>query len=288
MSIKTILVSVSSAETGRATLETAAKLAKPFGAHLEVLHVRPDPKMLVPYTGEGMDGSMIEEIMEVTEREGAERAEKARAMFDSFVAAGGYKLQQAATADAGVTLHWREAIGREDEIVALRGRIFDIVVVGRPLKDSALPSPVTMEAALMDTGRPMLLAPPDVGAHVGRSIAVAWEGSTEAARAVAAALPLLRLAEKVTIITATAGSAVALSPEALAEGLAWHGIDAVPHLFNPGNVEIGAALLAEAAKVGADMMVKGAYSHSRLRQMILGGRTRHILFNTSMPVLLAH
>lgn len=287
MALKYIVAALSSVDIGLSTLTTAAELAKKHGAHIDVVHVRPDPKGLVPYTGEGMDGSMIEEIMEVTEREGGDRAEKARTMFDKFVADGGYKIADTPSGD-GMSLSWVEETGREDEIIAVRGRIADLVVVGRPMRDAPLPSPVTLEAALMDTGRPMLVAPPTPPTVLGKHIAVAWEGSTEAARALSAATPILEQAEQVTIMTATHGSTVMIGPEELARALSWHGVTATPHNYDPAGREIGASLLDEANKVGADMMIKGAYSTSRLRQMILGGRTRHILFNTEIPVLLAH
>ena len=168
MTIKTILVCVSSAESGGAALEAARQLATPFDAHVEALHVRADPRGLVPYSGEGMDGSMIEEIMEVTEREGGERAVRTRQMFDEFCRTSGLTIAETPAAAAGPTIAWREETGREDEVIALRGRLFDIVVVGRPVRDAALPSPITLEAALLDTGRPILIVPPGELASMGR------------------------------------------------------------------------------------------------------------------------
>ena len=288
MTIKTILACVSSAESGRSALETAKHIARRFDAHIEALHVRADPRGLVPYTGEGMDGSMIEEIMEVTEREGGDRAVKTRQMFDEFCDGSGLAIAETPGAGSGPTIAWREETGREDEIVALRGRLFDLVVVGRPMRDAALPSPITLEAALLDTGRPIAIAPPAAPAEVGRSVAIAWESSPEAGRAIAAALPLLMQADTVTLLSPEpVESPVIPAEEALAR-LAWSGISANIKKFSISNLEIGAAFLDQAQQVGADLLVKGAYARSRLRQMILGGRTRHIITHTEIPVLLAH
>lgn len=286
MSIKSILVPVSAADVGEQALKAALAVARRFDAHIEALHVRADPKGLVPYAGEGMNGSMIEEIMEVTEREGDERATSTHKMFDAFVSGNGLSVKTEAN-DGGVSIAWREEIGREDEIVALRGRVADLTVVGRPVKEAALPSPITLEAALLETGRPILIVPPAGAAELPASIGVAWEGSMEAARAVEAALPMLQAAQSVTVVTGEESAAPMIPPEDLVQYLAWHGVKAAIHRFNPGTMEIGAALLGETMKVGANMMVKGAYSHSRLRQMILGGRTRHIISNCEIPVLLA-
>lgn len=288
MTIKTILVCVSGPDSGRTVLDAAARIAAMFGSHIEALHVRADPRGLVPYTGEGMDGSMIEEIMDVTEREGGDRALKTKTMFDQFCATQGIRRSDAPAASAEPTISWREETGREDEVVAIRGRLFDMVVVGRPVRDTALPSPITLEAALLDTGQPILVTPPSMPPATGNHVAVAWESSPEAARALSQAMPILGKASRVTLLAPDPAEPPSIAAEEGAARLAWSGIVANIRKFNATEVEIGAAYLAQAKEIGADLLIKGAYSHSRLRQMILGGRTRHILTNTEIPVFLSH
>lgn len=288
MTIQYILAVVSAEDAGRSALECAVHIARYYDAHVDALHVRADPRGLVPYTGEGMDGSMIEEIMDVTERESGERAIKAKQMFDFFCTQQSLRISGAAQSEGGVTISWREDVGREDEVVAVRGRLYDLIVVGRPVKESALPSPMTLEAALMDTGRPIVIAPPEPPKSVACSIAVAWESTPEAARAIADSLPLLKKAETVTILSPDMGQPPLLDAAELVTRLSWHGVHARTHVFDAQTVEIGAGFLKAALGVGADLLVKGAFSQSRLRQMILGGRTRHIIANTQIPVLLAH
>ncbi len=289
MTMKTILACVSSGESGRNVLETAWRVASRFGSHIEVLHVRADPRGLVPYTGEGMDGSMIEEIMEVTEREGGERSRAAKRAFDEFCQTNsGLTVTSRPDGAKGPTVCWREETGREDEIVAIRGRLFDFIVVGRPVRDSALPSPITLEAALLDTGRPIMIAPPTMPAATGKHVAVAWESSPEAARALSAALPLLEKAEKVTLLSADPVEPPSIPASEGVARLAWSGIKADVVSFDVSQEEIGAAYLTHAGRVSADLLIKGAYARSRVRQMILGGRTRHIIGNTEIPVFLSH
>lgn len=288
MTIKTILVCVSSAEASRSALQTACLLAQRFDAHIEALHVRADPRSLVPYTGEGMDGSMIEEIMEVTEREGGRRAESARQMFDEFCRERSLTVADTPSGAAGATISWREEVGREDEVVAVRGRLYDLVVVGRAIRDSALPSPITLEAALLDTGRPIMVAPPATPPAIGRSVAVAWESTPEAARAISFSLPLLAAADTVTVLSPDPVEPPPIPVEELKNRLAWSGVTVGVRTFPTKELEIGAGFLATAAEVGADLLVKGAYARSRLRQMMLGGRTRHIITHTEIPVLLSH
>ena len=288
MRYRTVLAPISAPEIGLSILQTSLQLARAFDAHIDVLHVRPDPRGLVPYTGEGMDGSMIEEIMDVTEREGGERETRSREMFDEFAAENGLRVADRPGNGTGVSISWKSTVGREDEVVATRGRIYDIVAVGRPVKDAALPSPITLEAALLDTGRPILVAPPAARESFGKSIAIAWEGSPEAARAIADAIVLLEKADKVTVLSAKAAQVSPIDADDLRHRLAWHGVDCEIQNFEAAASELGAAFLEQSAKAGADLLIKGAYSQSRLRQLILGGRTRHILAHAEIPVLLSH
>ncbi len=284
--IRTILACVSSSDSGQPLLETVGRIAKKFDSHVEVLHVRADPRGLVPYTGEGMDGSMIEEIMEVTEKEGSERADNTKRIFDEFSQTSGLRVLDKPDGGTGPTICWREESGREDEIISIRGRLFDVVAVGRPLKNSALPSPITLEAALLDTGRPTLVVPPKVLTETGQHVAVAWESSPEAAHALGAAIPILEKANNVTLLSADPVEPPSIPPEEGISRLAWSGINASIRRFDTSEYEIGAAYLKYAAEVQADLLIKGAYSRSRVRQMILGGRTRHIITSTEIPVLL--
>ena len=101
-------------------------------------------------------------------------------------------------------------------------------------------------------------------------------------------MPILEQADSVTILAPSDGQVAPIDPEELVRQLGWHGVASRVHPFDATVTELGAAFLAQSAAAGADMLVKGAYSQSRLRQLILGGRTRHILANTTIPVLLAH
>lgn len=286
--MKTILVPVSDGASAGAPLDVAFQVAARFGGHITALHVRSDPTTAVPLVGEGMSGTMVEDMMSLAERQGAERAESARKAFDEAVARSGAIIASSPPTD-NVSAEWIDMIGREEEQVAWRGRLADLVVVARPENGSEVPSLMTLNAGLMESGRPMLLAPLKAPPAFGDRIAVAWNGSAEAGRAVGAALPLMRLASSVVILSiaederttsATAGE--------LAAYLAWHGITAEIRLLRPEGGNVADALLRECDAQGADMLVMGAYTHSRLRQLILGGVTRHVLHHAHIPCLLCH
>jgi nucleotide-binding universal stress UspA family protein len=282
---KTILACLSDLDSCSATLKLAFAIARDQGAHVVALHVRNDPASAIPLVGEGMSSAMIEEMMAVAEKQTAERATQIHAKFDSICAEGEVPTAGVTPCEAGFCAEWREVIGGEEEVVANAGRLTDLIVMARPLPDHDLPSVLSLNAALMETGRPLLLAPPELPATVGRHVAVFWNGSAEASRAVAFALPLLEKAEAVSILSAREEESVA--PAELADYLARHGISAKVHSFVAGG-QVGDSLITEAASLGADLVVMGAYTHSRLRQLILGGVTRHILHNAALPVLLSH
>ena len=146
----------------------------------------------------------------------------------------------------------------------------------------------TLEAALFETGRPILIAPPSAPVTLGESIAIAWNGSTETSRAVAFAMPILQKAKKVVVLTIEDAMVPGPMGSEVAKHLNRNGIEASAVVRAAGKRSLGEAMLEESAQQGADLVVKGAYTNSRLRQMIFGGATSHILAYTELPVLMAH
>jgi len=290
MAIRTILAPVSGGTGSDRVLDLALMIGRHFGAHVEILHVALDPREAVPLVGEGMSGSMVEEIVQLAEKEMHVRSAAARDLFDERVAKFSIPTAESPPAPSGgVSVAWRQEVGREDEVVATRGRVFDLIVVGRPGGDSDQPSETTLEAALMESGRPLIVAPPDPVDRVGETVAIAWNGSTEAARSCTAALPLLVAAKRVVVLGGDgAATAAGASSVQLAEQLAWHGVTAEVRRFASDDKGIGAALLGEAQAAGVDLLVMGGYGHSRLRQMIFGGATSHMLYAASLPLLMTH
>ena len=147
---------------------------------------------------------------------------------------------------------------------------------------------MTLNAALFETGRRVLVAPLLAPTSLGRNIAIAWNGSAEASRAVANAIPFLTRSEAVIILAAETDKTPHSTAGELATYLAWHSIAAEIGDFSPERPSVGEALLGEATSRGADLLVMGGYSHSRMRQLILGSVTRHVLTAAELPVLMAH
>ncbi len=303
MTLQKLLVPVSQPEVVRPRLSVAAAIARAFRAHIDVLHVRADPQEAVPLLGEGVSGAMIEDLMAMTEREGRHRAEAVRAAFDAARAALDLPLvDRARPAPAGAggagaerpSIAWTERVGREDDEVVRDGHLSDLIVFGRPQGEGSAAAPSTLNAALFESGRPVLVIPPppagfEAGGlpvhEVGRHIALAWNASAEATRALAAAMPFLVRADLVVVLCVgeEAGPATPV-----VDYLALHGVSARAGTVPSGTQSVGAVLLDAAVAGGADLLVMGAYTHGRLYEMIIGGATRHVLDHAAVPLLMVH
>jgi nucleotide-binding universal stress UspA family protein len=196
--------------------------------------------------------------------------------------------EQAGDGPAALSWRWLKDAPSGHDFVGGYGRVFDAIVLARPGDEWQSPSMITLESALFESGRPVLIAPPSPPKSLATNILVAWNCSTEQARTTADAMPLLRLAQRVTICTVEGATVAGPSGEQMARGLRLNGIACETMTIKPGKRGAGEVLLAKADELGCDLIIKGAYTQSRLRQMIFGGTTRYVLANAKLPVLMAH
>ena len=288
MIVKTLLVPISGNEHSAHALDVALLFARSTMAHVTALHVRADPRDVIPLIGEGVSASMVEELMAATTRDADRRAEAARAVFDAALGKAGVPLVDPSPAPGEVSASFVEEIGRVSEVVGRMGRLTDIVVITKPDEESLLDEAETLNAALFETGKPVLVVPPVPVSSIGQRLAIAWDGSTEAARAVSAALPLIEQADKAVILSVgdSDGGINGVGP--LAEYLEWHGSDPEINVINGKGRSVSATLLGACKKVDGDLLVMGAYGHSRMRELIMGGVTRDVLADAEVPVLMVH
>jgi len=287
MTIRTALVSVGSTEESRVLLNSAFHLARDIGAHLQVLHVRSDPRETIPLLGEGMSVGMIDDMTRIAEDECNKRAQLARATYDACQAEFSAPVTDSPLAE-GFSVSWTEASGREDEVLAQYGRLADLIFVARPNAESEVGHTLMLNAALFDTGRPALVVPPAGTQKMGSKIVVSWNGSSQSARAVSSALPILRNADEVSIFTIENLQTANQSSAGVAEYMAYHGIECSVRTLTGSGTPVGDELLKEVEAIGADLIVMGAYTHSRMRQLILGGVTRCVLEKSTVPLFMAH
>lgn len=286
MTIKSILVPLSGAHPAETTLKAAITIAASHQAHIDVLHVHPNLRMISAIYTESGSAPNVEELIRRSEEKAAKNTRNARAAFDKFCKLNGLNYSATKPQVEGVTISWHEEVGYENEWVQHYGRVADLIVFAHPVVTGVSAS-LSLETALTDSGRPVLIIPPVSPTHIGSNIAIAWNDSVEAARAVGEARAFLAAAKKVTILNAAEPDRSQFNIESLRRLLEWHGASAdIKQVASEGN--IGKALLSAAEECGADLFVMGAYSHNRLRQLIFGGVTRHVLESATLPVFMMH
>ena len=281
--MKTLLAVVGDGTAG-SVLETALLAARPFNGCIVGLNAL-TTEYAVVFGGE-MGFSVSSEVDRTLEREGQERREQARALFHAVMRRHGVTIDGAP--GGGISAEWREEAGRQNAVVGTLGRIFDLIVVERPAKLASL-AEATLEDALFEGGRPVLMTPQTAPQTLGENIVIAWNNSTETARTVAFAMPFLKRAKAVEVLSVEGAQVPGPSGEEMAAMLRRHGVTVTArHAPARPRTSPGELFLAEAKRSGADLLVKGAYTQSRLRQMIFGGATRHIIMEAEIPVILAH
>ena len=286
MAIRKILLPLTGTAAGEAALTTALTIANIWKAHVTALHVRVDSRDVAPLAGEGLSGAMIEEMMSATEKESSDRAHAVRSMFERFVARQNVVVRDAHVGLDHATASFAAVTGREEDIVAQQARLADLTVVPHPDSGEDVSSSDALHAVLFDSGRPVLIAPQKPIESIGTKVCLAWNGTAESAESALAAIPWMKQAAGVRILSAEGYQRRGPAAPELAAYLALHGIDADIVMFPSIRNSVGAGLLEAARQFGCDLLSMGAYSHSRLRQLILGGVTRHVLENSAIPVMM--
>lgn len=277
MALEDILVHVDASRACRARIDAALALARNHGAKLIGVHVADIP-VLPAYADVPLPAGVRE-----VQRKGFERA-----------AAHAEAVWKEATRAGDVGIEWRCVEGALVRTLALHARYVDLLVVGRvDEEDPRSESEDLADDLVLQSGRPVLVVPPQgAGERIGKVVLVAWNARREAVRAVSDAMPVLERAERVVVLTVNAR---AEDPEN--EGipaadiclhLARHGIDAEAVNAFGAPAAVGELILDHASRAGADLIVMGAYGHSRIRELVLGGATAHVLGHASIPALLSH
>jgi nucleotide-binding universal stress UspA family protein len=280
MSFRTILAPIEQHDLMSSTLATALCLAQKFDSYIEGFALR-----VANPTAYAM-GDATAVTMPNLEQDIAENAKQARGLFETFMQEHGVPC---GGSTAALSSKWLEDAPEGDDFVGSHGRLFDVIVLGRPGHTPKGSRMGTLEAALFESGRPVLVAPPSPRPQMGTNALVAWNCSTEQARTIAFAMPILRRASRVVVLTVEGGAGVpGPTGQQLCHYLQLSGVPAKPLTVGLNGRLTGEAVLEHANALGCDLLIKGAYTQSRLRQFIFGGTTSYILSNATIPVLMAH
>ncbi len=288
-SFRSILAVISDTTTAERVLTSAADLL-PAGGRLEALHVKVDPTAAYAFMGENTSGAMMAEVTRLAQEDSEETASQLREIFDTFcIRRDVRRMPGEETGNGEIFASWREETGQEEELIAQRGRAFDLVILPRPRTDRPAPSFLTLNAALSEGGVPVMAVPRDASRMMPPArIGVAWNGSPESARAVSSAMGLLKAAEEVVILSIGEADET-LAPSAdIAARIARHGIVVRRENYGGDGSRTGNAILDAVSRENLELVVMGAYTHSRLRRLIMGGVTRTVLEGTPVPLLLSH
>jgi nucleotide-binding universal stress UspA family protein len=285
--IKTVLVPLSAASGKDSAFQAALGVARLFGSHIDFLYAHANPVDTATQAAEYLGGAIVSaKMIERLEASAARKEEAALTLYHNFCDREHLSADVAGPSAGTVSTAWLAKTGSVAELVAAYGQASDLLVLGRPGSDTTASSTPVLEAALLDTGRPVLVAgtePPALN-----TVAIAWKPTREAARAVTAALPFLTRAKRIVVMVAPEqGLADRDSCERLVGTLRRH-CPIVASSYLGSEPDVGAALLAAASKLGAGLLVMGAYGHWRMREFLFGGVTQHVIRNAAVPVLTAH
>jgi nucleotide-binding universal stress UspA family protein len=283
MAMKDILLHVDDSRGQGPRLALAVELARRQEAHLTGLFVTEPISFSGLAAPGGADFAGAEAFQQIEERHRAARRGVGERLAAAFVDAANR---------AGISSEWRWAEGIAAQTVSLHARYADLAVVGQSDPESPAFASGVVEAALLSSGRPVLVVPYIGAKSLGQRVLVAWNGAREAARAVNDALPLLAAAQMVTVLSINPARGIGgegdLPAADIALHLARHGVKAEAAYTTAEDVGIGDTILSRAADSGADLIVMGGYGHSRAHEFVLGGATRTLLRHMTVPVLLSH
>jgi nucleotide-binding universal stress UspA family protein len=278
MSMRSMLVPLEDPETSGPILSAALVFARKYNSLMEGVAT-------LPILDNYIVGEMVP-LWPPQQRSTTDLTRDVAQAFREFMAANGVTTRE--PAGNGPSYAWREPPLLGDSAVASAARVFDITVVGRPTSGALGPRLSLLETVIFESGRPILIAPPSPPASLGESILIAWNCSTETSRAVALAEPLLKLARRVLVLTVEGGTVPGPSGEEMARTLRLNGIETDAVTIARTSSSSGEDILQHCEAWGADLLIKGAYTQSRLRQMIFGGATSHVLAHARLPVFMAH
>lgn len=280
--MKSILVPITNSDNLESALAAAVSVARRNNSYVEAYYAHPLPQIFVGDAfgmGVSYSGDLSNEWLALKRR--------AHAAFTQFMEQNAMHLASMVGPQGAPAAGWHDAEGKSRAAVGEYGRLFDMIVIGQQSNDGGIVTAIC-EEALFESGRPILLAPQEPVKDFGQSILIAWNGSTETARTIGLGIEFIEKAKHVHVLTVESGTVPGPTGEQVANHLRLRGISVEANTIKPSHRTIGEAILHQASESGADLIFKGAYTHSRLRQMVFGGPTRHIMSESKLPVYMAH
>ena len=287
MTIKTILLPIRESSTALSLMETAISMAIRNDAHVDLLYVQNDPEHMFPYSTLGLSNSMRRTILESATAAASQQGDELKQSFLELCERYKVSVTPRGTEIGKPTADFLVRSGRRDDLIGKYGRLADLIIVPQPTKTT--PPPSSFEAALRETGRPVLMVQRGKVLDVpGKRLAIGWNSSKEAAQAVAAMINNLKRADKVYVLSSEKRQNQPVNADDVCTYLRCQGITAETVIFSTKGQSAGEALLAKSRELECDRLIVGGYSRPRIRDVIMGGVTGRLLAKADMPVIFVH
>jgi hypothetical protein len=289
MNFKTILVPFSGSKKELSALAASFYLAHIYKSQVTILNISADPRALIAasYTDMGVPTPSFDTLAEEIEQANFTNKNKIYIMCRNYAAAYPIPFEDYTMDIQQASAIFVHKVGDASRIIANKGKLSDIIIMGRTIQED--PSYTgSVVSALFESGSSVVITPPEDVKKLGLNIVIAWNGSTQAARAVSASMPLLKFATKVYAIQIGEKEGGTLNIHDLRIYLKVNEVDAEPIIENANGYSVGAAIMKKASELNADLLVMGAFTHNRIKQMIIGGATSFMLEYANIPVLMAH
>ena len=287
MAFKTILLPIRESSTAASLMETGIRMAIRNDGHLDLLYVQNDPEHLIPFSTLGLTPSMRQTITESATASAASQVEELKQKFLELCERHQISVQPRGSEIGKPSADFLVETGRRDELIGKHGRLADLIIVPQPTRTT--PPPSSFEAALRESGRPVLMVQRDMVLEApGKRLAIGWNSSKEAAQAIAAMLNNLKRADQVYVLCSETRMNQPFNADDACVYLKCQGVIAETAIFNTKGQSPGEALLAKSRELECDRLIVGGYSRSKIRDIIMGGVTGHLLKHADLPVIFVH
>jgi nucleotide-binding universal stress UspA family protein len=286
---KSLLVCLNQQDNSSEFLSSCYDFANKFKSHLEVLHVKADPVSAVPYMGSNFPVEIMKEMVELAEKENIKKLENLQKAFEQFAKENDVIItsdpNEVINNKNSVSAFWNSQTGSEAEIAASISRYKSAALHPKPIEDDEHSNSWTIDSVLTEGGAPVIILPKTSPKTMGQHIGIFWSSTPEVSRALKHSNKLLTEARKITIITPDFEQNV-FEANGLKASLKRQRLDAEIVTFS-STLNEGEKILQIAKENDVDMLISGAYTNNHLRRLILGGITKHLVYNTEIPLLLA-
>ena len=287
MAFKTILLPIRESGTAASLMETSISMAIRNDGHVDLLYVQNDPEHMLPFSTLGLSASMRQTIIESTAAATAKQTDELKQSFLDLCQRYKISVQPRGSGIGKPSADFLIRTGRRDDLIGKYGRLADLIIVPQPTKTT--PPPSSFEAALRESGRPVLMVQRDKVLDVpGKRLAIGWNSSKEAAQAISSMLNNLKRADKVYVLSSEKRMKQPINADDACVYLSCQGITAETAIIDTKRQSAGEALLTRSRELECDRLIVGGYSRPKIRDIIMGGVTGHLLKHADLPVIFVH